>query len=220
MTAEKDKLASAPANVNVRVNAAQETNLVLGVGQRRRRPKEALAKTAELKKVFDEGVALSSAGNHDEAIAKFTAAAALSPTCFDCYNNIGFSYTPEEGLGQGGGGLQEVDRDEGRRRRGLQRPGNVYNAQRKFDLAAEASAKATELAGVIGAAGGSAGNADALYNQGVILFNGGKAAEAKQLFESAIAGQPESCRSALHARHGAGRRADPAESGHRSSRPT
>ena len=43
---------------------------------------------------------------------------------------------------------------------------NIYNAQRKFDLAGAASAKASEL--TAGAPGGMAGgNADSLYNQGV-----------------------------------------------------
>src|SRR5437660_1227975 len=55
---------------------------------------------------------------------------------------------------------------------------NVYNATRKFDLAAAASAKAMELSSS-SAAGGAAGggNADAMFNQGVILWNGGKIAE-------------------------------------------
>ncbi len=62
----------------------------------------------------------------------------------------------------------------------------VYNAQKKFDLAAEASAKASQLSG--GAAGG--GGAEASYNQGVILFNAGKFAEAKTQFEAATKADP------------------------------
>jgi len=64
----------------------------------------------------------------------------------------------------------------------------VYNAQRKFDLAAEASAKAAQLAGAAGPAGG--GNAEALYNQGVVLFNGQKFTEAKAAFEAATKADP------------------------------
>ena len=62
----------------------------------------------------------------------------------------------------------------------------VYNAQKKFDLAAEASTKASQLSG--GAAGG--GGAEASYNQGVILFNSGKFAEAKTQFEAATKADP------------------------------
>ena len=42
-------------------------------------------------------------------------------------------------------------------------------------------------AGEIAGAGGAAGNPDVLYNQGVILFSGGKPAEAKPIFEQVIA---------------------------------
>jgi tetratricopeptide (TPR) repeat protein len=67
---------------------------------------------------------------------------------------------------------------------------NIYNLQRKFDLAAEASKKAGEIGGG-GAAAGGAGNADAMYNQGVILWNAGKIADAKKQFEAAVAAKPD-----------------------------
>ena len=40
------------------------------------------------------------------------------------------------------------------------------------------------------AAGGGAGNADATFNQGIILWNQGKAAEAKAKFEETIKMSP------------------------------
>ena len=59
----------------------------------------------------------------------------------------------------------------------------------KFDLAADASKKASELsASAPGALQG--GNADALFNEGVILWNGGKIADAKAKFQAAIAANP------------------------------
>jgi tetratricopeptide (TPR) repeat protein len=189
VTAEKEKLASAPATVNVRVNTTQETNLVLGVASAAS-SKEAIAKNAELRKIFEEGVNFSSAGKHDEAIERFTAAAAVSPTCSDCYNNIGYSHSQKKEWDKAEAAYKksiEVKADDAAAYNGL---ATVYNAQRKFDLAADASAKATQLSGAIGAAGGSAGNADALYNQGVILFNGGKAAEAQPIFANAVQANP------------------------------
>ena len=57
---------------------------------------------------------------------------------------------------------------------------NVYNAQRKFDEAAAASAKANELAAAAPGGAGGGGSADSLYNQGVILWNSGKIADAKK----------------------------------------
>jgi lipoprotein NlpI len=41
-----------------------------------------------------------------------------------------------------------------------------------------------------GAAGAGGGNADAMFNQGVILWNAGKVADAKKQFEGAVAANP------------------------------
>ena len=189
ITAEKDKLGSAPVTVNVRVNQPAEANLILGMASAAA-SKDAAAKLAELKKIFDEGVALSSAGKHSEAVEKFNAAAALSPTCYDCYNNIGFSYSQLKEWDKAEAAYKkstEIKVDDATAYSGL---ATVYNAQRKFDLAAEASGKATQLAGNLSAAGGASGSADAQYNQGVILWNSGKIADAKKSFEAAVAANP------------------------------
>ena len=92
ITAEKDKLGSAPATVQVRANATQEANLTLAMASVSA-AKEVQAKNAAITKTFDEGVQLSNAGQHDQAIAKFNEAILIIPTCYNCYNNIGFSYT-------------------------------------------------------------------------------------------------------------------------------
>jgi Flp pilus assembly protein TadD len=48
-----------------------------------------------------------------------------------------------------------------------------------------------ELSSTLGAAGGAGGGgADALFNQGVVLWNGGKVADAKKAWEGAIAANP------------------------------
>jgi tetratricopeptide (TPR) repeat protein len=95
VTAEKDKLGSAPATVAVRANTTTDANLALGVASSSA-VKEAQAKNAAITKVFDEGVQLSNAGQHDEAIAKFQEAIAIIPTCYNCYNNIAFSYSQKK----------------------------------------------------------------------------------------------------------------------------
>jgi tetratricopeptide (TPR) repeat protein len=99
VTAEKDKLGSAPATVQVRANATQEANLTLAMASASA-AKEVQAKNAQITKVFDEGVQLSNAGNHDAAIAKFQEALTIIPTCYNCYNNIAFSYTAKKDYGQ------------------------------------------------------------------------------------------------------------------------
>ena len=188
VTAEKDKLASNVADVRVSISRPAEANLVLGAGGP---SKEVAAKNAELKKVFDEGVAASRAGNHDDAISKFTAAAGLNATCYDCYYNIAFSEMQKKEYDKAEAAYKkaiELKPDYAEAYSGL---ANMYNATRKFDEAAAASAKAMELSGGAGAAaGGGGGNADAMFNQGVILWNAGKVADAKKQFEGAIAANP------------------------------
>jgi len=186
--AEKEKLGSAPATVTVRMNQPQTVNLVLGVASAAA-TKESAAKLAELKKVFDEGVALSGAGKHQEAIDKFNAGIVISPNCYDCYNNVGFSYAQ----------LKDWDKAEAAYKKSIEVKGDdpgaynglatVYNAQRKFDQAAEVSAKAAQFSGGAAAAGGG-GNADATFNQAVIFWNAGKVAEAKAAFQQVIQMNP------------------------------
>ena len=55
VTAEKDKLGSAPATVGVRANTTQEANLTLAMASASA-VKEAQAKNAAIQKTFDEGV--------------------------------------------------------------------------------------------------------------------------------------------------------------------
>jgi tetratricopeptide (TPR) repeat protein len=190
VTAEKDKLASNTAQVNVRINTTAEANLVLGAAASASAAKEQLAKNAELKKILEEGVAASNAGNRDEAIEKFTKATELKPDCADCYYNIGFLETQKKDYDKAETAYKkavELKPDYADAYNGL---ANVYNAQRKFDDAATASSKAAQLAGSApGALAG--GNADAMFNQGVILWNAGKIADAKKQFESAIAAKPD-----------------------------
>src|SRR5262245_1793566 len=188
VTAEKDKQTSAPTPVNVRISPGAPLTLVIGAGGGGASP-EVAAKNAELKKTFEEGVAASRAGNHDDAIAKFQHAAELNATCYDCYYNIAYSQTQKKDLEKAEAAYKkaiELKADYGEAYSGL---ANIYNMQRKFDEAA-ASAKAMELSGAGGAAAGG-GNPDALFNQGVILWNAGKIADAKKQFEATIAAKPD-----------------------------
>jgi len=188
ITAEKDKQVSPPSNITVRIAAAAPVTLVIGAGGGA--SPEVAAKNAELKKTFEEGVAASRAGNHDAAIASFTHAAELNTGCYDCYYNIAFSESQKKDYDKAEAAYKkaiEIKPDYAEAYSGL---ATVYNQARKFDEAAAASAKAMELSGsgAAGAAGG--GNADAMFNQGVILWNAGKIADAKKQFEGAIAANP------------------------------
>lgn len=152
--------------------------------------KEALAK---LQASATAAVAAMKAGDYDEAIARYTDVLATAPTCAECYYNIGVSYLNKKDYVQAEAAFKktlELKPDSADAYTGL---AGLYNTQKKFDLAAEASKKAVELSGGGAggaAAGGGGGGAEASYNQGVILFNAGKFAEAKSMFEAATKADP------------------------------
>lgn len=129
------------------------------------------------------GLEAMKAGRHDEAITKFNEVIAKVPTCSDCYYNIGVAQAAKQNYAEAETAFKkvvELKPSSGEAYTGL---ANVYNAQKKFDLAAEASANASKYS-----TGG--GGAEASYNQGVVLFNGGKFAEAKPQFEAAVKADP------------------------------
>lgn len=176
VTATEPKIGSASADVRVRLGQAAEANIVLAPGGA---TSPEAARAAELKKTFEEGVNLSRAGDHDGAIAKFQAALAIIPNCFDCYYNIGVSEMAkknDKAAEQAWLKAIELKPDYAEALNALS---TLYNNQKRFDEAAAMSAKAA-------AAGGGGGSADAVFNQGVILWNQGKIAEAKAKFEEAL----------------------------------
>ena len=178
------------ANTRVSQRGPSPVRIVIGVGGAgNAADAAAAAKTAELRKAFEEGVALSRDGKYDESVESFNKAIAINPKCSDCFYNIGFAYAQKKDYDKAEENYKkaiEVKPDSTEAYNGL---ANIYNAQRKFDQAAEASAKASQLsAAAPGALQG--GNADALFNEGVILWNGGKIADAKTKFQAAIAANP------------------------------
>ncbi len=146
--------------------------------------KEAAAKMQAL---AAQGLEAMKAGRNDDAIAAFTQLTASAPTCFDCYYNLGVAHTNTKDYAEAEAAYKkvvELKPDNADAWTGL---ANIYNAQKKFDLAAEASANAAKYSG---GAAGSGGSAEALYNQGVILFNAQKFPDAKTQFEAAVKADP------------------------------
>jgi tetratricopeptide (TPR) repeat protein len=182
VTATDDKLGSQSFPANVRVGQTQELNFVLapGAGGPGENPK-----AAELKKLFEEGVTASRANNYDVAIEKFNAAAAVVPNCHDCYYNIGYAYLQKKDEKQAEASwlkALEIKPDYTEALNGL---ATLYNNQKRFDEATAMSAKAASAGGATGG-----GSADAVYNQGIILWNQGKIPEAKAKFEEALKANP------------------------------
>jgi tetratricopeptide (TPR) repeat protein len=184
VTASKDKVGTQTLKLNVRQGPNNPLNFSLstssGVSSADKEAAAAVQATAAA------AIEAMKAGRHDEAIAKFTDVIAKVPTCVDCYYNIGVAHAAKQQYTEAEAAFKkaiELKPDSGEAYTGL---ANIYNAQKKFDLAAEASGNAAKFAG---AAGGGAG-AEAAYNQGVILWNAGKYAEAKAQFEAAVKADP------------------------------
>jgi tetratricopeptide (TPR) repeat protein len=181
VTATAEKIGAQTQQARVRVGATFEANfkLVPGAGG----DPAAAAKAAELKKAFEEGVAASKSGNHDQAIEKFQAAAAMLPNCYDCYYNIGYAYSQKKDEKQAEAAWLKAVEMKADYAEALNALATLYNNQKRFDEAAAMGAKAAS-------AGGSGGSADAIYNQGIILWNQGKIPEAKVKFEEALKANP------------------------------
>lgn len=177
VTATTEKLGSGFADTRIRIGATSEVTITLSTV-----PPGADPKMAALKKSFDDGVAASRAGSHDAAIAAFQAALAASPTCHECYFNIGYAFMQKKDEKQAEENWKKALEIKSDHPETLNSLATLYNNQKRFDEAAAISAKA--------AASAPAGNADAIYNQGIILWNAGKIAEAKVKFEEATKADP------------------------------
>jgi tetratricopeptide (TPR) repeat protein len=179
VTVTAEGVGSQSAPVRVRLGQAADVNIVLTPGGGAGDPK-----AAELKKTFEEGVAASRAGDHDTAIARFSAAAAQVPTCADCYYNIGVSYLQKKDEKQAEESFKKALELKPEYPEAATALATLYNNQKRFDEAAAMSAKAAA------GGGGAGGGADAIYNQGIILWNQGKIGEAKGKFEEALKADP------------------------------
>jgi tetratricopeptide (TPR) repeat protein len=184
VTASKDGIGTANSKATVRQGPNNPLNFTLApagavttAGDR--------AAAQKLHALAGEASAALRSGDNDTAIAKFTEVLGQMPTCGDCYYNIGVAQSNKKDYAAAEAAYKkaiEIKPDHGDAYTGL---ATLYNQQKKFDLAAEASANAAKYASA-----GGGGNAEASYNQGVILFNGQKFAEAKTAFEAAVKADP------------------------------
>ena len=182
VTATHEKLGSQVQQSRVRLGATAEANfkLIPGAGG----DPEVAKKAAELKRLFEEGVAASQAKNFDLSIEKFTAAATAVPNCYDCYYNIGYAHLQKKDEKQAEASWLKALELKADYSEALNALATLYNNQNRFDEAAAMGAKAAAAGGGVG------GNADAIYNQGIILWNQGKIPEAKLKFEEALKANP------------------------------
>ena len=183
VTVTKDNLkAVQPANVSQGTPVELTVQLTPTSGMTPEQAKEAAAMQA----LAAGAVEAMRAGRDDDAIRQFNEIVAKVPTCSDCYYNLGVAYAKKQQFDLAETSFKkaiELAPNSGDAYTGL---ANVYNATKRFDLAQQASAEAAKLT----SAGGGGGGAEASYNQGVILWNAGKFAEAKVQFEAAVKADP------------------------------
>ena len=176
----KSDAGQAADQVQVGIGNAPELNLTLKPAAKGMSPEE-----TAFRKLFDEGVQAAGAKNHDAAIAKFTEAAAMQATCYACYMNLGSAHYEKKEMDKAEAAFKKAAELKPEDPKPVQILADLYNAMGKRE---EAAAMATKAASMGAAAGG--GSAQDSYNQGVILWNAGKIAEAKTQFEAAVKADP------------------------------
>jgi tetratricopeptide (TPR) repeat protein len=147
---------------------------------------KAEAKVAGLKAAYAEAAQLSNAGKYDEAIVKFNEVLKDVPKCTECYIGIGMSNGLKKDYAASEAAYKkalEIDPNSVDAYSGL---ATIYNDQKKFAEAKEMSAEAMKRM----SAGGGSGNADQLYNAGVISWNANEFAKAQEQFAAAVAANP------------------------------
>ena len=193
ITAAKDGSTGGVGNIEVPLNAAKTIDdIVIRKGnpatagltdaEIAARNKQA----AELKKLLDEVNVALTASNYDVAITKLNEATTKIEKCASCYTRLGDAYSRKKDLVKAEESYKQAIAFDEKSLEAWEGLAILYNAQKKFDLAGEASSKVMALQG-------SAGPTDATsaYNAGVILMNQSKMADAGAQFAKAIQMNPK-----------------------------
>ena len=190
ITAEKDGL-SASKTSRISLDMA-EVNLTLTKGgmstegMSKEDRAKAEAKVAGIKAAYTEAAQLTNAGKFDEAIAKFNEVLKDVQKCTECYLGIAMANAGKKDYAASEAAYKkalELDPNSADAYNGL---ATIYNDQKKFAEAKEMSAEAMKRM----TAGGGSGNADQLYNAGVISWNANEFAKAQEQFAAAVAANP------------------------------
>jgi TolA-binding protein len=187
ITASKDGIGEATADTRITLGAAEQIDLTLTKGGAM--SKEEAAKAEAISKAFDEGITLTQSGKFDEAIAKFNEAKAGNPSCYACEFNIGLSYAAKKDTENAEKAFLAAAALKPDAPEPYSQLANLYNSAKQFDKAAQMAAEASKRSA--GAAGGGGMSAESLFNQGVVLWNAQKYAEAKAQFEAAVKAKPD-----------------------------
>ena len=138
-------------------------------------------KIAAMKTAFDAAMAAEAAGNFDEALRQLGTLTTSVPDCDLCYLSIGDINVKKKDEAGAEAAYKKAIEINPNKAEPYSALASLYNAQKKFDDANKMGAKASEIML-------ASGNTDpvAFVNQGIILWNQSKVAEAKVLFEKAV----------------------------------
>jgi TolA-binding protein len=192
-------------SVGTGLEAASAGNLATG-----EKPKDK-NEYAELQATATAALEAVKASKYDEAIPKLNEVIGKMPNCSDCYMYLGLSLFETKQTAEAEAAFKKAVEIQPSVE-GYTMLVRFYNAQKNYDMAAEMSKKASDLAnaptpapgapaaGAAPAAGGaapapataagSAPTSETAYNQGVVLWNAKKYAEAKPMFEAAVKANP------------------------------
>ena len=137
---------------------------------------------------FTAGIEAANSGDLDEAVRAFNEAIANTPDCSECYRNLGIVESRRENYDAAETALRRATEIDPEDAAAFDALADVYNAQRRFDDAADAAAAASRLSGGGGAGGDDPG---AVFDQGLIAWNAGRIDDARGLFERTLELQPD-----------------------------
>ena len=193
VTATKDKLVGVEPRTALSLDGATIT-LKLGdakkaaaSGMSKEEIEAANKKQAAMETDFNAAKLAFDSGNFDGAIDGLKKVLVNLPTCAACYMSIGDAYGKKNDLPNAEAAyLKSIELDPAKAAP-YGALATIYNAQKKFEDAGKMSTKANELSD----ASGTGGNAQTVYNQGVILWNQSKAVEAEAQFLKATQLDPK-----------------------------
>jgi tetratricopeptide (TPR) repeat protein len=193
ITATLDKLVGIEPRVSLSLDGAT-VSLTLGepkkaaaAGMTAKEVEEANKKQAAMEADFNAAKLAFDSGDFDGAIAGLQRVVVALPTCAACYMSIGDAYVKKNDLPNAETAYLKSIELDATKPAPYAALATIYNGQKKFDEAGKMSAKANE----INEASGGGGDAGSVFNQGVILWNQSKAAEAAVQFEKATKLDPK-----------------------------
>ena len=134
VTASKDGVGSQTLNSNVRQGPNNPLSFTLTTSSNLSNADKEAA--VALQAAAAAAMEAMKAGRHDEAIAKFNEVIAKMPTCADCHYNLGTVYVAKQDLPQAEAAFKKMVELKPDAAEGYTGLAGVYNAQKKFDLAA------------------------------------------------------------------------------------